>query len=101
MCPYLSLVSYLMTQQETLNVRILIKSHQKGKILVDSEKRLKTKTALFFLVWKNRNHKEPMNYGEGGIRTLGTLLRVQRISNQPLSATQPPLHEARYALGAL
>jgi hypothetical protein len=34
--------------------------------------------------------------GEGGIRTLGTVLRfVQQISNLPLSTTQPPLHEVQ------
>ncbi len=31
--------------------------------------------------------------GEGGIRTLGTLCRVQRFSKPALSATQAPLRE--------
>lgn len=31
--------------------------------------------------------------GERGIRTLGTKLIVQQISNLPLSTTQPPLHD--------
>jgi hypothetical protein len=31
------------------------------------------------------------NNGERGIRTLGTSIDVQRISNQPLSSTQPSL----------
>jgi hypothetical protein len=47
------------------------------KLLITSEKRLRT-------------------YGEGGIRTLGTRLKVQRFSKAPLSTAQPPHQDLRW-----
>ena len=37
---------------------------------------------------------EKRNGGEGGIRTPGTVLPVQRFSKPPPSATRPPLHQS-------
>ncbi len=40
----------------------------------------------------------PYKNGEGGIRTLGTALTVQQISNLPLSTTQPPLQAVEFII---
>jgi len=48
------------------------------------------KLRLIWILNKEKKRKK-RTYGERGIRTLGTKKIVQRISNQPLSTTQPSL----------